>query len=163
MARAPLNTADVKIEQMPPVVVEQDRKTIVEADASILADKEQAELLAMAEDPVTIVIMPSGDQNAPAYYPVWVNGKGAEALIQGKWLPITYVPVGVNITLKRKYVEVLGRAKVNNVKTHHDEANVPMPRNEVRVTTTAVCSFQVVEDRNPRGVAWLTDLLRRQA
>lgn len=163
MARTALNSDDVKIEQTKPVVDPEDRKTIVRGDETILKDKDYADRLAMGEDPVTIVINPSGQENAPTSYPAWVNGKGAEALVNGQWMPIIYVPVGVEVTLKRKYVEVLGRAKETKIKTVYGSASEAQPRNEAVRTTTAVCNFSVLKDDNPRGVAWLSELLRRQA
>lgn len=162
MARAPLNTADVKIEQAAPIETAEDRiNQIVAGDESILEDKEQADRLAMAEDPVKIIINPSNEENAPTSYPVWVNGRGGEVFMNGQWLPITYLPVGVELTVKRKYVEVLARAKTDNIRTVHDSANVERPRNIVQRTTSAVANFTVLEDANPRGPAWFAELRRR--
>lgn len=162
MARAPLNTADVKIEQLPPVEEAKDRiNQVVAGDESILEDKDHAERLKMGEDPVTIMINPSNEENAPTSYPCWVNGKGAEIFLNGAWLPITYLPVGVELVTKRKYVEVLARAKTDNIKTVHDSANVERPRNQIQRTTSAVANFTVLEDRNPRGAAWFAELRRR--
>lgn len=162
MARAPLNTADVKIEQAPPIENPQDRlNQIVAGDETILEDKDHAERLAMGEDAVTIMINPSNEENAPTSYPVWVNGKGGEVFLNGQWLPMTYLPVGVELITKRKYVEVLARAKTDNIRTVHDSANVERPRNTVQRTTSAVANFTVLEDKNPRGPAWFAELRRR--
>lgn len=162
MARAPLNTADVKIEQAAPIETAEDRiNQIVAGDESILEDKEFAERIEMGNDPVTIMINPSNEENAPQSYPVWVNGKGAEVFMNGQWLPVTYLPVGVELITKRKYVEVLARAKTDNIKTVHDSANVERPRNVVQRTTSAVANFTLLEDKNPKGPAWFAELRRR--
>jgi hypothetical protein len=162
MARTALRTEDVKIDQAPPITEAADREgQVVRGDESILKDKEYAERLAMGEEPVTIEITPSTEENAPTWYPAWVNGRGAEMLMNGKWRTVTFLPVGGPITTKRKYVEVLARAKTDNIKTKHDEANVAMPQNTVTRTTSAVANFVVLEDSNPRGVEWLRELRRR--
>lgn len=163
MARQPLlSTADVKIEQPRQIEEAADRlNQVVAGDESILEDTVQAERLAMGEDPVLIEITPSSEENAPTSYPAWVNGKGAEVFLNGQWLPVTYLPVGVAITVKRKYVEVLARAKTDHIKTVHDEANVALPRNTIQRTTSAVANFTVLEDPNPRGPAWLAEIRRR--
>jgi len=165
MARQPLlNTANIKTEQLSPITSAEDRVgQVVAGDETILEDRDYQDKLAMGEDPVEIEIQPASEENAPTSYPAWVNGRGAEVLLNNQWLPITYLPVGVPITVKRKYVEVLARAKTDNVKTVHDEANVAMPRNEVRRTTSAVANFNVLSDPNPRGPAWLAELRRRNS
>lgn len=163
MARRPLlNTADIAIEQKPNITDGADRASdVVAGDESILADKEYAERIKMGEDPIEIEIQPASEENAPTSYPAWVNGKGAEVFMNGQWLPITYLPVGIPMVVKRKYVEVLARAKTDNIKTMHDEASVAQPRNEVQRRTSAVANFNVLNDPNPRGVAWLSELRRR--
>lgn len=162
MARVPLNTAEVKIEQAAPIETAADRlNQVVAGDESILEDKDHAERLAMGEDPVTIIINPSNEENAPTSYPAWVNGKGAEVFLNGQWTPITYLPVGLELTTKRKYVEVLARAKTDNIRTVHDSANVERPRNLIHRTTSAVANFTIIEDKNPRGPAWFAELRRR--
>lgn len=162
MARAPLNTADVKIEQPRVIDEAQDRLgQVVQSDEDVLRDKDRLERLAMGEDPVTIIINPSNEENAPTSYPCWVNGKGAEVFLNGEWLPITYLPVGVELVTRRKYVEVLARAKTDNIRTVHDSANVERPRNRIERTTSAVANFTVLEDKNPRGPAYFAELRRR--
>lgn len=162
MARAPLNTADIKTEQAPAIENAADRlNQVVAGDESILKDKDHTDRLDMNEDPITIIINPSNEENAPTSYPVWVNGKGGEILMNGQWLPITYLPVGVELVTKRKYVEVLARAKTDNIRTVHESANVERPRNTIQRTTSAVANFTVLEDKNPRGPAYFAELRRR--
>lgn len=163
MARTALNTADVKVDQRPPIVEEKDREgEIVQADLTALGQKEYLERLAMGEEPVTICIERSNEPNAPHSYYCAVNGRGAECLgPDGRWTPIDWVPVGVPLTMKRKYVEVLVRAKTDRVETKHEGANVPEPRNEIIRHTSAVANVQIIEDANPRGPAYFAELRRR--
>lgn len=162
MARTALNTSDVKIEQKAPLVDGQDRGgEIVEADRSLL-DGDYAERLAFMEEPVTIEIVPSGGDNPPTHYPVWVNGRGGEVLLGGQWVTMVYLPVGQPLTLKRKYVGVLAAAKADAVKTDVLDRHAENPRNIVHRTTSAACNFTILRDANPRGPAWLAELRRRQ-
>ena len=54
------------------------------ADATTL-EKDYADQLKMAEDPVTIIIHPSQEKNPPQVVDCWVNGRGAEVFVNGKW------------------------------------------------------------------------------
>lgn len=156
-----LLSADVAIDQQAPIIESQIKPEIVEADASILAKKDYQERLAMAEEPVRIIIHAAAMDNAPKTYPVWNNGIPAEALINGQWLQIRDVPVEVEVILKRKYVETLMRAKTMHISTKHGNAMVENPINETIRRTSAVANVQVLEDPNPRGIEWQRDLLRR--
>jgi hypothetical protein len=163
MPRAQLNTDDIKIDQKDPIVSEEERDPeIVKAELAEIGKKEYLERLAMAEEPVTIIIEPSTEENAPHSYYCAVNGKGAECLgPDGKWRPIDWVPVGVQLTMKRKYVEILVRAKKDKVTTVHEGTNVEFPRNEIQRRTSAVANVQILEDANPRGPAYFAELRRR--
>ena len=70
-----------------------------------------------------------------------------------------FVPRGVPTKVKRKYVEVLARAKkvtvsANGVKDPNGEA-----RNIVRFGHGLQFPFQVLNDPNPNGPAWLRKVL----
>lgn len=156
-----LTSADVAIDQLPPIIEANLKPEIVVADADILRKKDYEARLAMAEEPVRIVIHSAAMDNPPMTYPVWNNGTMAEALINGQWIQIRDVPVETEITLKRKYVETLLRAKTMHISTKHDNAMVENPRNETLRKTSAIANVQVMEDPNPRGIDWLRDLTRR--
>lgn len=134
---------------------------IIEADASVL-QKDYTDLLAFMEEPVTIRIDPSTDKNAATMVPVWCNGKGCEVLIEKRWreMPNGYIPVNTNVTIKRKYLAILAGSKIDSVETVVVEHPNQDPDNRVRRVTTPTCSFSIIEDRNPRGHAWLSDLRR---
>jgi hypothetical protein len=152
---------DTKIDQRPPVERLEDRGgDVVEAERDLKA--EYLAELAFMEEPVTIRLEPSALPNAPTTFPVWVNGREGEMLINGQWIGVGWYPVGEVITIKRKYLEVIVRNKIDTISTVHGEpGSTEFIRNEVRRNTSAVHSFSIIEDRNPRGPAWLTELRRR--
>jgi hypothetical protein len=156
-----LHSADIKIDQKAPLLVEPGaaRSEIVLTDQ--LPQKEYLDELAFNEEPVTIRIEPSSDKNAPAAYPIWNNGKGCEVWQRGRWEEITYLPVGRNLIIKRKYLAIMATAKQDTVHTEVKERDGENPENIVQRFTSAVMTFSVLEDKNPRGAAWLTELRRR--
>lgn len=156
------HSADTRIEQRPVVTGDHDRAHVVEADPAILAKKDYLDRIAMGEEPVTIRISPSTEKNAPQSYYCAVNGKGAEVLLNnGEWVSLLYLPVGVNMIVKRKYVEILARAKVDSIETDHGDATVAQPHNRTKSTTSSLASFSIIRDDNPRSKAWLEDIMRR--
>lgn len=160
MAKPVFNSADVKVDQNDPIE-DKTAATIVEADEKILRDKDYQDRLAMAEEPVKIIINPAGGDNPPMSYYASVNGIYAEVLSNDQWIQIRDIPVGVEVVTKRKYVENLLRAKTERPHTWHENATVPQPRNIIQRRTSSVANVQVLEDRNPRGAAWYADLTRR--
>ncbi|MGC8536711.1 MAG: hypothetical protein ACP5QR_14460 [Rhizomicrobium sp.] len=165
MPRTALNSDDIKIEQKSNVMLDLDADTenspeIVRADPKTM--KDLAADLEFMEEPITIVLNPSSEKNAPTMHPFWVNGKGAEVLMNGKWIPMTYLPVGRPLITKRKYVGVMASAKFDSIETHHDEPGTKeVLNNWASRRTSAVTGFSVLEDKNPKGGAWLSELLRR--
>jgi hypothetical protein len=155
-----IHSADLEVGQLPSVSLnledELDPSNIVlPVDSALMAD--QAEALAFAEQPVMIRIEPGADEDAPMVWDCWVNGKGAECMINGKWIEMSALPIGVPVITKRKYIEVLARSKQTVVKTrvvkHQDrEDNIADRR------TRQVTPFSVLQDKDPRGGEWLTRL-----
>lgn len=117
--------------------------------------------LAFNEEPVTIAINPSTHKNAASIFENWSNGRGAEMLINGKWVIIKDLPVGRPITVKRKIVEQIVRARVMGVQTIHEEPPVASPRNEIIRTSSHVHSFSILKDENPRSQEWLEMIYAR--
>lgn len=111
--------------------------------------------LAFYEDPITIIINPSTHKNAASIMENWNQGRGAEMLINGKWVIIKDLPVGKPITVKRHIVEQIIRARVMGVQTIHEEPPVPSPRNELVRTSSQVHSFSILKDNSPRRQEWL--------
>jgi hypothetical protein len=130
-----------------------DRKPdILVADPELL--KERAKLdyvdqLAFNEELVTIYLYRGAEECAPNVVPFWVNGRGVE------------VPVEKPVLIKRKYVEIMARTNPFKVKT--DVVKSPdgeRIQNLWRRESSAQYPFTMVEDKNPRGRAWLEGIKR---
>lgn len=189
MAKGELHSDNIKIEQKPTYVVKdrgdqvrgrnddmqeisdlEDRADVVRADPSVM-EKEYLSELAFMQEPVKIRLEQSSERNAPTMYPVWVNGRGADVWTangvaadfddNGKWYPWTYLPVGHELVVKRSVLEIIARAKVDTVRTKVVERPDEDPQNLVERYTSSVAAFSVIEDRNPRGSAWLREVRRR--
>jgi len=112
-----------------------------------------------AEDPVTIRIEPGQGRFAPKIWDCWVNGQGAEQLINGQWVKKGWLPVGIPVTTKRKFVEVLLRAKHDNVQTrtarYEDHED-----NIVDRMTSSATPVSIIHDPSPAGRDWIEKILR---
>lgn len=175
MARQPLHSDDIKIEQKPDITDDASQRMpeMVKAGENVLKNVEYLDELKFNEEPVTIRLEPNAERNAPGAFPVWNNGKGCEVLLDragrfaahasdgGRWYEMAYIPVGQVIVTKRKYVEIIVRAKIDTLHTEVREPESETPNNIIKRFTSAVHSFSIIEDRNPKGVAWLSELRRR--
>lgn len=161
MARQPeVHTSDVRIAQRPDIL---DPDTY---DGDVLIGEkvvslDYAEALQFNEEPVAIRIEPSSDQNASKFFPVWVNGQGAEIFVNRQWIIATYLPVGEVITVRRKVLENILRSKVDKITNEVENAESERPNNRITRVTTAVHALSIVQDKNPRGAAWATEIMRR--
>jgi len=161
MARRALHSSDIQIEQKDVISDDPQEREPEIVVAQQLPNKDYLNELAFNEEPVTIRLEPSTDKNAATRFPVWVNGKGGEMFQNGQWQEIGYFPVGVNFITKRKYLAVIVGAKVDTLHTEVRESESETPNNVIQRFTSAVHSFSVIEDKNPRGAAWITELRRR--
>lgn len=157
------NPADIV--QDPNADFEREPDIVVEADRDAL-NKEYLKALEFAEEPVTIVISPSSDKDAPIWQECWVNGKGAEIFANGKWMPNWpgtapgYLPVGVELTTKRKYVEVMLRKRVDRVQTQHESPEQGVdPVNRITRQIVPQAMLSVVHDGNPKGSEWMRRIM----
>jgi tartrate dehydratase beta subunit/fumarate hydratase class I family protein len=110
--------------------------------------KAKADMLAFLEEKVLIQLHESTNANDQQVVPLYVNGAAV------------YITRGVPTVVRRKYVEMLCRAKAQDVKV-----NVVRDANGDVVNRTTKSSalaypFSVIEDRNPRGAAWLAQRMR---
>lgn len=108
-----------------------------------------AQRLAFMEEPVKIIVHESTDQNDPDPNPLLqVNGRNQ------------YIIRGQEQVIKRKFVEVLARAKKTSYtqSQRHDPVtgNVYQSMNP---RTALRYPFSVLEDKNPNGSAWLRKIL----
>lgn len=161
MARQELHSSTMPIEQKPPIVDPSQYDGDIVTGEKIGPDTDYLDELKFMEEPVTIRLEPSSDRNAATAFPVWVNGKPAEVFQNNRWDEIGYLPVGRVLVTKRKYLEVIIRAKVDTIHTKTLEQDSERPNNVVQRFTSPVHSFSIIEDKNPRGPAWVTELRRR--
>lgn len=153
-------TQDITPEQKPLIGEDGERSSTIVHPETPLIDKDY-EKLAFAEEPVTILIHRSGEKFSPNCTDfVSVNGRPAEVLFSNGWVPVGYLPRGRSITVKRKVVEVIARSKQDHVKTVVIERDNEDPRNYVERATLSTTPFQMLEDKNPLGIEWLSQLLR---
>lgn len=157
------HTGDMKIDQKKAIENREDLESeVVTAPADLSLDMEYQELLKFNEQPITVTIhsggaMP-GEKFPPKFVPVWCNGKGAEVFMNGRWVEVEALPVGIPVTVKRKYVEILVRSKHTSVNTRHEGTEAEQPRNLVERNTTAFIPISVNKDTDPRGGEWLRQL-----
>lgn len=165
MGRTELHTDRFKIDQnadlIGDVALQERGGELIEVDR--LDDKDYLDELAFNEEPVTIRIEPSTDKNASLFVPIWINGKGAEVFINNRWIEFGQLPVAKVLVVKRKYIELLIRSKMDSVKTEIIERSNQDPENIVQRFTTASHSFSILHDANPMSAAWVEELRRRNA
>lgn len=165
MARTALSAeriADIGIEQKGAISDDPaERKPEIVVAQRAMPKKAYLEELAFNEEPVTIRLLPSAERNSPNAYYVAVNGKGCEVFRNDRWYEMAWLPVGQALTIKRKYLEVMVRAKFDSVRTEVRDPESDHPDNQVTRFTSPVHSFDIIEDANPKGVAWLAELRRR--
>lgn len=110
----------------------------------------RAEMLKFMEEPIEIEIYESPDENAERFVFCSVNGEGAGPPKFGG-----YLPRGVPVTVKRKHVEVLVRAKRVSVRTDEVRGHDGARSTALRRKSGQAYPFRVLRDDNPRGAAWL--------
>lgn len=136
---------------------------VVKVDSELNDDAFHDE--AFLNEPVTILINRSHEKNfAPKCTDlVAINGIWAEMLVNGEWLRIGYLPRGRAITIKRKYVEVLARARYDSFQTEVLQPVNEDPINNVTSIANYTLPFQMIKDDNqPKGQEWLEKLLANQ-
>ena len=162
-ARREISTADMEVGQRAPIILPDDGSEIDRDNVIIPVEThiggDYVQQLAMAEEPVTILIHKSPEKFAPLTVDCWVNGKGAEVMANGKWVEFGWLPVNKPVTTKRKYVEVLARSKVDSVQTDHGSENDADPENRILTSTSPKAQFNILADANPRGAQWLMALM----
>lgn len=159
--RAPINL-DLPREQ-------EEVEAIETVNADMLQEKEYLAELAFNEEPITIIIQKGPEKMAPRIVDCWVNGRGAEHFRNGKWHVCGWLPVNVPVITRRKYVEVLARAKADSVETevvkHIDGGGSSNGRedNLAHRYTQTKFPFSVLNDPSgTKGMAWLTKILNEQ-
>lgn len=117
----------------------------IEVIDRVITDNKADRLKFMAE-PVTVMVHESTDPNDVELVQVSVNGR-TQFFIRGQ-------PQQV----KRCYVERLARAKKTAYSQNLDE-RLGEAMNNMRPHHALLYPFSVIEDRNPKGAAWLRGIL----
>lgn len=157
---------DIPIDQAPVIAGDKNERESVIVKAGKPMTKDYFDALAFMEEPVTIRLEPSAEKNAPAWFPASVNGEGAEVLQpDGTWVHMMegFLPVGRKVTTKRKYLEVLLRAKIDTINIE-GTSGYDVDRgtaNAIRRMTTPVHGISILEDKNPRAQGWYEEIRRR--
>ncbi len=140
----------------------QDKSVILPADGSIIeaiqglkeveiVDKplpdDYADALAFMEEKIVVIINEDNDPNAENPIQVAVNGRNQ------------FFFRGHPQEVRRKYVEVLARAKRTRIATPEVTDASGARTNLIRQHTTLRYPFNVVSDPNPKGQAWLKAVL----
>jgi hypothetical protein len=113
--------------------------------------KKLAREAAFMEEFVTIFVHPQAGDNAATHVTLNVNGVNQ---------PVFF---GHNTTIKRKYVEVLARMKETGYSQRSANFMNPELSNELIPRSSQVHPFSVIEDKNPKGGAWLAHILSERA
>lgn len=176
-AKQTVSTADMPIQQKADLVMpELDQPInrpadIVRPPHGENLRKEELEALAFAEEPVKIeVFHASGDNPSPTTDYIANNGIAAQVLVDnrgnyaqdfgsGRWVGVGYLIRGVPLITKRKFLGELAKSKQDTIQTEIKDRDSARPQNIIHRRTSAKFPFQVIEDRNPKGVEWLRRLM----
>lgn len=116
-------------------------------EIEVVKSVSKAEKLAFLEEPVTIVVMSSGDPNELPIERVIVNNV-SQFFIRDQ-----------PITVKRKYVERLARCKKTDFHQSLDDSQGEVSFNVLQRRHSLRFPFSVIQDSNPKGAGWLKQIL----
>lgn len=136
-----LSDAGVVITDSPSM---QDIQLVSEGDLAHIAADE-----AFMNEPVTIRIATSTNKNDPPQVILTVNGAVNRVGLKR----------GVPTTVKRMHVEVLARMKQVDYEQRPPASSDLESGNVLYSNSVQVYPFQVIKDDNPRGAAWLENIL----
>lgn len=110
-------------------------------------DRSHAEELIFMEEMVEVLVHESTDKNAEPMVEVYNNGT-VQRFARGR-----------SQICKRKYLEVLARAKETSIATNEDTNRNGEKYYRVDKYTALKYPFSVIRDDNPKGQAWLKSVL----
>ena len=128
-----------------------DDQTVVDTVAGNVDFGKLAADEAFMNEHVTIMIHPTTDENQPNHVILNVNGVNQP------------VVRGVQTVVKRKYLEVLARMKETKYSQPQRDMSNPEYGNQVIGRTALVYPFDVLSDNNPKGRAWLHNIMAEPA
>lgn len=131
------------------ILITDDAETI-ETVAESVDFAQLAASEAFMNEIVTIHVHSTTDENQPPHFLVNCNGVNQP------------VVRGIDCQIKRKYVEILARMKETKYTQHTPNPAAP-DVSELRARHGLVYPFDLVNDPNPRGRAWLSNVLAEPA
>jgi len=138
--------AQLKLEQQHNIILPDDQvdvQNVAESDLARVAAEE-----AFMQELVKIMLFPTTDPNAPPHADVTVNGVRR------------IIPRNVPFAVPRMHLEVLARMKETRVSQDMTpDANGEITMASLRGHTGLAYPFSVIEDKNPKGPAWLSNVL----
>lgn len=152
------NTAEIPVTQPSAIAVPLEGKLAVQEPEKIAVldkplESDYLEALKFNEEVIEIMLQPSSEENAPMVVDVYVNG-------EAKW-----IPVGQQVPLKRKFVEVLMRSKPVSIQTEHEshQSGAKVINNRIIRNTRAKYPLSILNDPNPKGREWVNRIMREVA
>lgn len=163
-----LHSESVKVQQRASVVqppIEEHMENPFKIEPVDRISEDELEDLAFLEEPVKIHIFQSNDPHFAPLCTDFVANRGipAEVLFKNGWVQMGYLPRGQSIYVKRKTLAQLASNRIDNIQVRVEQPKNEDPINHTNTVTTRTFQFQVIEDKNPKGAAWLERLLYRRA
>lgn len=157
------NIREIPDGQLPPIDPNNRKPSDFVIEGAKEIDPEWAEEMEFLKEPVTIRILPPNERNPVPWVFCGVNGQ-LEAFINNRWETIKppYLPVNIEVTVRRMYLEVLLRSRVTRIRTNYDLTHGGEPDHNIYRETTGVYSVDIIQDKNELGAAWMT-AIRRQS
>lgn len=165
------SNTEVEVEQRPTIDLNKEIDLDAQRGPAVRSDRvisqELANELKFNEEPVTIELLKSGSaDSAPWFGPVGVQGKPAEVWDEklNRWIHYNgWLPTGVRITVKRKALENITRAKVERIYHRTIENPGQDPINQLGSEVIPVQGVTIIRDDNPAGRSWFESLAHRYA
>lgn len=126
---------------------EQNRDLTLDRPSQDKSLAEEARQAAFMEELVELEIHPSTNENDPTHVILNVNGVNQPVFR------------GTPTRIKRKFVEVLARMKQTSYSQRATDYINPERSNEMIPRSGLAYPFQVLADRNPKGLPWLRAIL----
>lgn len=146
-----MNAAEQAIAQDPSLIIPATGDIVREDVTLVVADGpmagSQLDDLAFMEEQVDVMVHESTDANADN--PVWVACNGQNQ----------FFVRGQAQTVKRKFVEILARAKQTAIATKEIHQFDGELGTQVTKSTALRYPFSIISDQNPKGGAWLKKVL----
>jgi hypothetical protein len=147
MAKKHMEAHDGKLGKEEPLKMDEiGNPGSIEKVAETDFDDKEAELEAFMNEMVTVVVQQDASKNAVQIPLITVNRLN-QGFIRGQ-----------KVKCRRKYVEALARSRVTDYEQVRPDPNNP-DNIKMQPITALAYPFVVVEDKNPKGQAWLDAIL----